>query len=126
MGKKREKNKILPAIRARRESAPTKLLAELRDLIQTTRIGIAQAVNSALVLLYWQVGQRIRMEILKSRRAEYGEQVVPTLANQLALEFGQGFAEKNLRRMVQLAEVFPDREIVVTLSRYLCWSQRRP
>ena len=84
--------------------------------------GVAQAVNSALVLLYWQVGHRIRTEILKSRRAEYGEQVVPTLANQLALEFGQGFAEKNLRRMIQLAEVFPDREIVVTLSRQLGWS----
>jgi hypothetical protein len=76
------------------------------------------------VLLYWQVGQWIRTEILKSRRAEYGDQVVPTLANQLALEFGHGFVEKNLRRMVQLAEVFPDWEIVVTLSRQLGWSHR--
>ncbi len=98
------------------------MLRDLRDLIQSTRAGVAQAVNSALVLLYWQVGHRIRTEILKSRRAEYGEQVVPMLANQLALEFGQGFAEKNLRRMIQLAEVFPDREIVVTLSRQLGWS----
>jgi predicted nuclease of restriction endonuclease-like (RecB) superfamily len=74
------------------------------------------------VLLYWQVGRRVQIEILKSRRAEYGEQVVPSLATQLALEFGQGFAEKNLRRMIQLADVFPDREIVVTLSRQLGWS----
>src|SRR5271165_3867099 len=37
-------------------------------------------------------------------------------------QFGQGFAEKNLRRMIQLAEVFPDQEIVVTLSRQLGWS----
>jgi hypothetical protein len=74
------------------------------------------------VLLYWQVGRRVQIEILKSRRAEYGEQVVPSLATQLALEFGQGFAEKNLRRMIQLADVFLDREIVVTLSRQLGWS----
>jgi predicted nuclease of restriction endonuclease-like (RecB) superfamily len=33
-----------------------------------------------------------------------------------------GFAEKNLRRMVQFAEVFPDEQIVVTLSRQLGWS----
>ena len=74
------------------------------------------------MLLYWQVVRRVQIEILKSRRAEYEEQVVPSLATQLALEFGQGFAEKNLRRMIQLADVFPDREIVVTLSRQLGWS----
>jgi len=122
MAKRQAKNENLPAPRSRRESVPTKLLTELRDLIDSTRAGVAQAVNSALVLLYWRVGHRIRTEILESRRAEYGEQVVPTLANQLALEFGQGFAEKNLRRMIQLAEVFPDTEIVVTLSRQLAWS----
>jgi predicted nuclease of restriction endonuclease-like (RecB) superfamily len=122
MAKKQAKKETLPAPRARSGPAPTKLFKELRDLIQSTRVGVAQAVNSALVLLYWQVGHRIRSEILESRRAEYGEQVVPTLATQLAMEFGQGFAEKNLRRMIQLAEVFPDREIVVTLSRQLGWS----
>ena len=109
-------------MRTQSDSAPAKLLKELRGLIQSTRGGVAQAVNSALVLLYWQVGHRIRIEFLKSQRAEYGERIVPTLAAQLAVEFGQGFAEKNLRRMIQLAEVFPDREIVVTLSRQLGWS----
>src|SRR5271157_1008904 len=122
MAKNRAKNEKLLTPRARSGGAPPKLLNDLRDLIQATRLGVAQAVNSALVLFYWQVGHRIRTEILNSRRAGYGEQVVPTLAAQLALEFGQGFAEKNLRRMIQLAEVFPDQEIVVTLSRQLGWS----
>ena len=122
MAKKRAKNESVPAPCLRSGGVPPKLLNDLRDLIQATRLGVAQAVNSALVLLYWQVGHRIRTEILNSRRAGYGEQVVPTLAAQLALEFGQGFAEKNLRRMIQLAEVFPDQEIVVTLSRQLGWS----
>ena len=100
----------------------TRLLSDLRELILSTRAGVAHAVNAALVLLYWEVGHRIRTDILKSQRAGYGEQVVSTLAAQLALEFGQGFADKNLRRMIQLAEVFPVREIVVTLSRQLGWS----
>jgi predicted nuclease of restriction endonuclease-like (RecB) superfamily len=91
-------------------------------LIRQTREGVARAVNSALALLYWQVGHRIRTEILKEKRAEYGGRIVPVLAAQLAVEFGKGFAEKNLRRMVQLAELFPDREIVVALSRQLGWS----
>ncbi len=45
-----------------------------------------------------------------------------TLSRQLAAEFGSGFAEKNLRRMIQFAELFPDGEIVATLSRELGWS----
>lgn len=55
-------------------------------------------------------------------RAAYGEESVSTLSRQLASEYGRGFAEKNLRRMVQFAEVYPDEEIVVTLLRQLSWS----
>jgi predicted nuclease of restriction endonuclease-like (RecB) superfamily len=98
------------------------LLDDLRSLIRQTREGVAQAVNSALVLLYWQVGQRIRTEILQSRRAAYGEEVVPTLAAQLSQDFGNGFSRPNLFRMVRFAEVFPDHAIVSTLSRQLGWS----
>jgi DUF1016 N-terminal domain len=34
-------------------------------------------------LLYWQVGQRIRRDMLHAQRAEYGEQIVATLSQQL-------------------------------------------
>jgi hypothetical protein len=44
------------------------------------------------------------------------------VSRQLATEFGQGFAEKSLRRMLQFAEVFPDEQIVATLMRQLSWS----
>jgi predicted nuclease of restriction endonuclease-like (RecB) superfamily len=37
-------------------------------------------------------------------------------------EFGRGFAEKNLRRMIQFAEAFPDQQIVVSLIRQLTWT----
>jgi hypothetical protein len=77
------------------------------------------AANGAGRPVYWQVGNRIRTEMLKSERAAYGEQIVVTLSRQLAAEFGHGFAQKKLRRMIQLAELFPEREIVVTLSRQL-------
>ncbi len=39
---------------------------ELRELIRTPRSGIAQSVNSALVVMYWQIGTRIRTEVLKN------------------------------------------------------------
>ena len=101
---------------------PTALLADLRGLIQQAREGVARAVDSSLTTLYWHVGQRIRQDILRETRADYGGQIVAALGRQLEGEFGRGFGEKNLRRMIQFAEVFPDREIVVSLIRQLTWT----
>jgi hypothetical protein len=60
--------------------------------------------------------------VLGSERAAYGEQIVVTLSRQLVVDYGRGYSEKNLRRMVQFAELFPEQEIVATLSRQLSWS----
>src|SRR4051812_14366226 len=117
MARQRAKNEKLLAPRSARGPAPAKLLRDLRELIESTRSGLAQAVNSALVILYWQVGQRIRTDVLKSRRATYGDEICSTLSNELAVEFGHGYSRPNLTRMIRFAEVFPDREVVVALSR---------
>ncbi len=98
------------------------LLQDVRELILTTRQGVARGVNTAMVMLYWQVGQRVRKDILRERRAEYGEAIVWTLSAQLMPDFGSSFAERNLRRMIQFHEVFPDPKIVSTLSTQLNWS----
>lgn len=101
---------------------PQDLVTDLRRLILEAHNQAAAAVNMALTLLYWRIGDRIRREVLGPERAAYGEQIVVTLSHQLVAEFGRGYSEKNLRRMVQFAEAFPDQEIVVTLSRQLSWS----
>ena len=98
------------------------VLADVQTLIRQTRAGVAQAVNSALVLLYWHVGPRSRTEILGAKRTAYGEQICSTLSNKLAPEFGAGFSRPNLTRMIQFAEAFPDRAVVATLARNLGWS----
>lgn len=63
--------------------------------------------------------------MLGSERAAYGEQIVATLSRELVSEYGSGYTEKNLRRMVQFAEAFPDERIVATLWRHLSWSHFR-
>jgi len=120
MSSKRAISKASPAPTAVRLS--NGLLAEVRGLIFEARQQTARMVNTGLTLLYWQVGDRIQREVLQEKRAEYGAEIVRALSAQLEVEFGRGFGEKNLRRMVQFAEVFPDREIVATLSRQLGWS----
>jgi predicted nuclease of restriction endonuclease-like (RecB) superfamily len=98
------------------------LLADLRELIDSARAGVARVVYSAQVVLYWRVGRRILSDILKHKRATYGDQIVATVARRLTADYGRGFAEKSLRRMIQFADVFPDPEIVAALSRQLSWS----
>jgi predicted nuclease of restriction endonuclease-like (RecB) superfamily len=119
--KKLTAQKLVPA-KAAVSAVPVDLLTDVRTLIEQTRDATAQAVNSALVLLYWSIGDRIRRDIMKEKRADYGEQIVPTLSAQLAPEYGQGFGTRNLFRMIQLAEQFPDRQIVSALSAQLGWS----
>jgi len=68
------------------------------------------------------VGARIRKEILRDERAEYGKKIVVTLSRQLAIDYGNGFSDKNLRRMIQFAEVFQNDQIVISLVRQLSWS----
>jgi predicted nuclease of restriction endonuclease-like (RecB) superfamily len=101
---------------------PQDLLGEIRALIESAHHRVTAVVNSELALLFWRVGRRIRTEVLAGERAGYGEQIVPASAAQLVRDYGQSFAEKNLRRMVQFAATFPEEAIVVTLSRQLSWS----
>jgi predicted nuclease of restriction endonuclease-like (RecB) superfamily len=96
--------------------------AKLRELIQSTRQAVARGVNAALVSLYWQIGTRIRKDILKEERAEYGQAIVSALGRQLEAEFGRGFSGKNLHHMVKFAEAFPEEEIVSALRRQLSWT----
>jgi predicted nuclease of restriction endonuclease-like (RecB) superfamily len=105
----------LPAISRR-------LLGDIRKMIEETRAAVASAVNAALTMLYWQIGRRVGQEVLGGTRAQYGAQIVSALARQLELDYGTGFAEKNLRRMIQFADVFPDEKIVVALIRQLSWT----
>lgn len=101
---------------------PKRLLTDLRGLIAEARQDVARQVNSALVLLYWRIGQRIRMDILNEKRAVYGEKIVAELGAKLALEFGRGFSRRNLFNMIRFAEVFPNIKIVQALTAQLGWT----
>jgi hypothetical protein len=103
-------------------AVPADLIAELRQMIDASRHGVAMAVNASLTLLFWHLGQRLRGEVLTGERAEYGKQIVVSVARQLTAEYGNSFDQKQLWRMVQFAGIFPDEQIVVSLTRQLSWT----
>jgi len=98
------------------------LLGDIRHLIEVARQQTARAVNLALVGMYWHIGQRIREDVLKNERAEYGKEILSTLSKELKADYGNGFSVPNLSRMLRFAEVFPEEEIAQTLSQQLSWS----
>lgn len=102
--------------------ADNQLFVNLSQIIEQGKNEVARQVNSTLTLVYWQVGKKINEHILDNQRAEYAGEIVSTLSTQLKMNFGKSFELRNLRRMMQFAEVFPDVEIVVPLARQLTWS----
>ena len=105
-----------------REIDKSGFVSDIKKLIEQSKQQLAFAINSTMSLLYWQIGARVREEILKNKRAEYGEQIVQSLSAQLTLEYGKGFSKRNVFNMIQFAERFPDEKIVATLSRQLSWT----
>ncbi len=82
------------------------LLAEIKDRIQTAQTRAVQAVNTALIHLYWQIGQ-----LLAARQIQegWGAGVIPRLAQDIRNELPEqkGFSERNLKLMVQFFRTYP-------------------
>jgi len=100
------------------ETAAEQGFAEVVRLIETSRGQALQAVNTALIELYWRVGELISKRIAA---AEWGESVVPELAAYIArAQPGtRGFTRPNLFRMKRFYEAYADAPIVSPVVRQL-------
>ena len=105
-------------------SATSKLdtaFSEIVELIAASRERAVQAVNTALIELYWEIGGVISR---KTSASEWGDGVVAQLAEYIArTQPGlRGFTRSNLFRMKQFYETYRDEEKVAPLVRQLPWS----
>lgn len=98
------------------------LLADLFQIVDGVRRSVATTVNTGVTLMYWHIGDRINKDVLHEERAEYGKRIVSTVSTKLTERYGSDFTPRNLRRMMQFARLFPDLQIVSTLSTKLPWS----
>ena len=101
-------------------------ILEIKQILALARQKSYQAINSAMVEAYWNIGQRIVSEEQKGKeRAAYGEGILKELSIALTAEFGKGFSYANLYNMRQFHLTYPDFEIFYTLCRKLTWSHNR-
>ncbi len=104
-------------------SSVQECLTHVREILTQGRYQAFQAVNTAMVPTYWQVGREIVEEEQRGvYRAEYGARLVETLARQLATEFGKGFTARNLWFMRDVYLAFP---ILYALRTELSWTHYR-
>ena len=68
----------IPAVK----NTGVEIFDDIRKIIESARVRVATYVNTELTMLYWKVGERIRREILREKRAEYGQEIVATLSQQ--------------------------------------------
>ncbi len=100
----------------------TTLYQNIKQLIEDGKNHAIVQVNSNLVLTYWHIGRVIKTDVLQNERAEYGQAVIHNLSNRLVQEYGNGFSNRNIRRMIDFYDKFPHIEKVATLSPQLSWS----
>lgn len=99
------------------------LFSEIKELILLSRQRVFRMANSVLLETYWQIGKLIIEDEQQGKeRAEYGKAVLKTLGNQLTLEFGKGFDERNLNNMRAFYKAFP---IWNALRTELSWTHYR-
>ncbi|MDR0802923.1 DUF1016 N-terminal domain-containing protein [Fluviicola sp.] len=99
------------------------LITEIKQVVYNARKHAYQAINSAMVEAYWQIGRRIVEEEQQgSERAAYGKEIIKNLSEELTKEFGKGFSERTLREFRQFYLYFSDLEIQRTLFAKLNWS----
>jgi predicted nuclease of restriction endonuclease-like (RecB) superfamily len=104
------------------EEDSKKLIADIVTLIDTAQDHVAREYNSAQVTLCWMIGKRIDHEILQGDRAVYGQKIMSCVAQELSAKYGKGYGKVNLSRMLKFSKLFPDPQIVSTLSKQLSWS----
>ena len=103
-------------------SAPDEVsFAEVVDMIQQARGRALSAVNTALVDLYWRIGEYISRKL---EAAAWGEGVVEELARYIQRRHPglRGFTRPNLFRMRQFYETYRGGQKVSALLRQLPWT----
>ena len=98
------------------------LYNDVCQIIDKARAHVATYANSEIIMMNWNVGKRIKDDVLHEQRGEYGKQVLKNLAIQLTARYGKGWSHKQLLHCLRSAETFSQDEIVSAVQRQLSWT----
>jgi len=99
---KEKKNEIVSAVTGQ------SLLQDACIIIDQAQALAYRQVNETLIKRNWLLGMRIQHEVLKDKRAEYGDQVVKNLSKSLTEKYGRGFKKSNLYLFIAFYQGHPN------------------
>ena len=102
-----------------------KLFNEISQLISEARNRVAKVANSELIMLYWNVGNHIKNDILMNNRARYGQAVIQGLSVKLTEQFGKGWSKEHLKHCLRSAQTLSEVEIRYAVRTQLAWTHIR-
>jgi CRISPR/Cas system CSM-associated protein Csm2 small subunit len=83
----------------------------IRKIIEEARGNVVRAINTAMVIAYWQIGREIVEEEQRGKsRASYGKGVLKKLSDKLTIDYGKGFDESNLPNVRAFYLTYPKRD----------------
>jgi len=96
------------------------VLKEIKHRIQAARLRSVMVANSAMVLLYWDIGSLI---LERQQREGWGAKVIDRLSADLSVSYPdmRGLSPRNLHFMRSFAATYPDVQIVKQLVSQLPW-----
>jgi predicted nuclease of restriction endonuclease-like (RecB) superfamily len=99
-----------------------KTLESIKRRIRAERLRTVLSANSAMVLLYWDIGQFI---LYRQEKSGWGARVIDRMAFDLHKAFPdmQGFSPRNLKYMRAFSAAWPERAIVQGPLAQITWYQ---
>mgnify|MGYP000029047392 FL=1 len=83
------------------------LYDSIRKVLIDARNQAYRAINSNIVLAYWNIGRLIVEDELNGTfRADYGQNVLRTLSKKLAAEFGKTYSVRTLQQIKKFIRFF--------------------
>ena len=82
------------------------LFSDACQIIEEAQSLAYKAINVTLIKRNWLLGMRMQHEVMRDKRAEYGERIVKTLARKLTRRYGKGFTWRNLYNYLDFYEKY--------------------
>lgn len=98
------------------------LFSDVCSIIDGARGRLANYANTEVIVTKWQIGIRIKRDVLKDKRADYGKTIVKDLSKKLTDKYGKGWGVKTLWHCLRAAETFTQEAIVSAAQRQLTWT----
>ncbi len=101
------------------------LYSDVCHIVEGSHQRLATTINTEICLMYWQIGKRIKDDVLYNQRAEYGKQIIKNLSEQLIQRYGKGWSDRKLLHCIRAAYTFSEDQIVYALRSQLTWTHLR-